>query len=153
MKPIDEILVAAETRLREAGPSLTKQLLALVARPLPTGTTFVDFEVFPGGYRIGFYPMDDDWTQLGFDYAVEDDILPDKHYCPLERDDGSSNEIHDQVITWEKRLNEIVIDWFRSCWQGVGSQGFGVPTYISIHDTNIAFDLLSNKYIDRKNEA
>lgn len=153
MKQIDEILAAAESRLSKAAPSLTKQLVALVAQPLPFGTSFVDFEVFPGGYRIGFYPMDDESTQLGFAYAVEEDLLPDKHYCPLEKHDDSSAQTQALVTAWEQRLNTIVIDWFRRCWTGAGTRGFGVPTYISIHDTNIVFDLLNDRYIDRDGEA
>lgn len=110
----------------------------------------MDFEIFPDDYRIAFYPMDADWTQLGFQYARAKGLFSGRQVDPFDdEDDLDDPAVTEKAGSLEERLNEMVVRWFYQCWKRSVGTDFTVPAYVCIHDSNLAFDLVEEEYIDR----
>lgn len=111
---------------------------------------FYEFELFEDGYRINFYPMDSDYSQLGFKKTLTEfpnGFLRDKD-LDIDEDhyDFDNDSDMDRMDEFYIQLTKKVIEWFNECWKEAGGLNIENKYSISIHDSNDTYDLSNQKW-------
>ena len=106
-----------------------------------------DFELFPDGFGISFYPMDENNTQLGYVHLLPE--YPDGFFRDLNLEvyaedfDGDD----DRLDAYYEMVEKTVTDWFILCWKNAGGLAHQERYTFRLHDADRQFSLNDQKWV------
>ena len=128
---------------------------ALVSHQYPGQVVALDFEIFSDGFTTGFpvraFFLDSRNTeffvyvdgQATYPSPVDPALINIDFVYPAELEDQLENESPGSD-PWHIATAEL-LDWFLSCWQKAGGDGFPLAATIAHHDSSSELNLINGK--------
>lgn len=144
---LKDLQVRFKRKLADNELSLLKVLNELALLKLSDEIDLIDFECFVDGYRVGYYPMTLDATQLGYK-SVIGDIIDSEEFDPYpEEYDFDDEEFEEQVDDFHGEIAADFQEWFRECWLKSKFINVERPCYFCFHDDDLSIDLRTGKEV------
>lgn len=152
---IDKYISTVKENLVQHSAQLTEQISKTLQFNYDPEIDLLDYTVFiqPHEFSIMMFSMDRDANEVFGDETDSDvfagsyEVIEDLPYFEVADEDAfwSFYEPNDEEIS--KLETEVIVEWFKACWDEAGGEKVRLPAYFTFHDVDPCYDLVNQKWI------